>query len=83
MYMNLKPNKHKRMSFNTSTMTSLGFIGAPLNLGPPKFNFLLRSPPRLFLSQIFMYSPKIRGGWYHDVRMKSLFEEAQAENTVS
>ena len=53
MYMNLKPNKHKRISFNTTTMTSLGFIGLPkilgppLNLAPPKFNFLLRSPPPL------------------------------------
>ena len=51
MYMNLKPNQHKRISFNTTTMTSLGFIGLPkilgppLNLAPPKFNFLLRSPP--------------------------------------
>ena len=44
MYMNLKPNQHKRISFNTSTMTSLGFIGPPppkilgppLNLAPPK-----------------------------------------------
>ena len=26
MYMNLKPNQHKRISFNTTTMTSLGFI---------------------------------------------------------
>ena len=26
MYMNLKPNKHKIISFNTTTMTSLGFI---------------------------------------------------------
>ena len=26
MYMNLKPNKHKVISFNTTTMTSLGFI---------------------------------------------------------
>ena len=32
MYMNLKPNKHKIISFNTTTMTSLGFIivGTPL-----------------------------------------------------
>ena len=47
MYMNLKPNKHKKISFNTTTMASLGFIGAPLNLAPPllKFNFLLRSSP--------------------------------------
>ena len=34
MYMNLKPNQHKRISFNT-TMTSLGFIGPPNILGPP------------------------------------------------
>ena len=49
--MNLKPNKHKRISFNTITMASLGFIGPPkilfppLNLAPPpKFSFLLRLP---------------------------------------
>ena len=36
MYMNLKPNQHKRISFNTATMTSLGFIGPPPKiLGPP------------------------------------------------
>ena len=35
MYINLKPNQHKRISFNTTTMTSLGFIGPPKNLGPP------------------------------------------------
>ena len=42
MYTNLKPNKHKRIYFNTMTMTSLGFIAPPpkkildphLNLGP-------------------------------------------------
>ena len=26
MYMNLKPNKHKIISFNTTTMTTLGFV---------------------------------------------------------
>ena len=26
MYMNLKPNKHKSISFNTMTMASLWFI---------------------------------------------------------
>ena len=52
--MNLKPNKHKRISFNTTTMASLGFIappkilGPPLNLAPPKFNLLLRSPLKLW-----------------------------------
>ena len=37
MHTNLKPNKHKIISFNTTTMTSLGLIGPPLNLAPPKF----------------------------------------------
>ena len=53
MYMNLKPHQHKKISFNTTTMTSLGFIGPPKSLGPrlnlarpPKFNFLFRSPPK-------------------------------------
>ena len=48
--MNLKPNKHKRISFDITTMASLGFIGPPLNLAPPKkkFIFLLRSPPNYF-----------------------------------
>ena len=57
MYMNLKPDKHKRIPFNTTTMASLGFIGSPLkfkvpplNLAPPtKFNFLLRSPHPIIL----------------------------------
>ena len=58
MYMNIKPNKHKRITFNTTTMTSLGFtapplpkiLGPPLNLAPPppppfppNLIFLLRS----------------------------------------
>ena len=61
MHMNLKPKKHKRISFNT-TMTSLGFIGPPPKISlPPKFNFLLRSP-QLFWTEIFRSSPKIRGG---------------------
>ena len=35
MYMNIKPNQHKRISFNTTIMTSLGFIHSPKILGPP------------------------------------------------
>ena len=61
MYMNLKPNQHKRIYFNTTTMTSLGFLRPPpkilgpsLNLAPPKFNILLRSPPKIG-----------KGGCYH------------------
>ena len=57
MYMNLKPNQCKRISFNTTTMTSLVFIAPPasLNLAPPpkKFNFMLRSFHQLFWSEIF------------------------------
>ena len=46
MYMNLKPSKHKRISFNTTTMASLGFIAPLLKFTSPlKFNFLLRYPP--------------------------------------
>ena len=44
MYMNLKPNQHKIISFNTTTMTSLGFIGSPKSLGPPLNS---PSPPNL------------------------------------
>ena len=33
--MNLKPNKHKIISFHTTTMTSLGFIAPPKILVPP------------------------------------------------
>ena len=65
MYMNLKPNKHKIISFNTTTMTSLGFIAPSPTLkfsSLPKINFLLRSPsPQLFWSEIFRSTPKIRG----------------------
>ena len=38
--MNLKPNQYKIISFNTTTMTSLGFIGPPKILG-----LLLNSAP--------------------------------------
>ena len=47
MYVNLKPNQHKRISFNTTTMTSLGFVGPPLNLAPPpaQIYFFAQVPP--------------------------------------
>ena len=46
MHMNLKPNKHKIISFNTTTMTSLGFIivenpPLPLFKSEAKVRFLL------------------------------------------
>ena len=43
MYMNLKPNQLKGISFNTTTMTSLGFIGPPKILVPP----LSLAPPQI------------------------------------
>ena len=52
MYMNLKPNQHKRISFNTTTMTSLGVHSPP---PPPPLNVI-------FCSEIFRYPPKIGGG---------------------
>ena len=78
MYMNLKPNQQKRISFNPSTMTLLGFIappkilGPPLNLAPPKFNFLPRCPPIFCLKYL---GPPLKwgggggggGGCYHAI----------------
>ena len=56
MFMNLKPNQHKRISFNTTTMTSLGFIGPPLNLAPlhPHLIFCSAYPPPPFPPNIFI-----------------------------
>ena len=50
MYMSLKPNKHKIISFNTTTMTSLGFIGPPPKILGPPLN--LASPPNLIFGQV-------------------------------
>ena len=66
MYMNLKPNKHKRISFNTATMASLGFIGPPKILGPtlnlappsPQINFFAQvSPLTNYFGLKFLGSP--------------------------
>ena len=67
MYMNLKPNNHKRISFNTTTMASLGFIDLALKSSsvPQKLIFY-SGPLQFFWSEILRSSPKIRG-WccYH------------------
>ena len=42
MYMNLEPNKHKIIYFNTTTMTSLGFIIDGRNPPPPHPPALLK-----------------------------------------
>ena len=68
--MNLKPYKHKITSFNTTTMTLLGFIGPPNILGPPLnlapqnlFFCSAPSPPNYFgLKFVDSLPPKIRGG---------------------
>ena len=69
MYMSLKPNTHKRISFNTTSMTSLGFIGAPNILGPPlnlapppNLIFCSGPPPNYFGLNFLGHFPKIRGG---------------------
>ena len=48
MYMNLKPNQHKRIFFNTTTMTLLGFIPSPPSpkiLAPPLNLIFCSGPP--------------------------------------
>ena len=67
MHMILKRNKHKRISFNTSTMPSLGLIGPPkilrppLNLAPPPKLIFCSGPHQLFWSEIFR-SPSLKLG---------------------
>ena len=72
MYVNLKPNQHKRISFNTTTMTSLGFVGPPLNLAPPPPNlFFCSGPPPNYFGLKFLGPPlKLGGeggGCYHEM----------------
>ena len=74
MYMNLKPNQHKRISFNTTIMTSLGFIGPPLKFSSPQNLIFCSGPPQLFWSEIFRFPPKIRGGCYHDPLLFVFYE---------
>ena len=48
MCMNLKPNKDKILTFNTTTMTSFRFITSPNILGPPPppiIYYLFLGPP--------------------------------------
>ena len=51
MYMNLKPNKHKIISFNI-TMASLGFIGPPLKFSSPQIYLFAQVPPQSFWSDL-------------------------------
>ena len=59
MYMNLKPNKHKIIYFNTTTMTSLGFIivRTPLPPSPPP---LLKDLPKIESLGHFFINTSIR-----------------------
>ena len=71
MYMNLKSNKHKIISFNTTTMASSGFIGPPkisdppLNLAPPpspQIIFFAQVPPNYFGPKFLGPPLKLGGG---------------------
>ena len=68
MYMNLKRNQHKRISFNTTTMISLGFIGPPPSLSlapppPPNLVFSSGPPPSpIILVLNFRFTPLKLGG---------------------
>ena len=82
MYMNLKPNQHKRIYFNTTIMTSLGFIGPPLNLAPPP-NLIFcsgppPSPPNYFGLKFLgppplKYGGGVKGGWLLPCSVVCLF----------
>ena len=49
------------MIYKLATRVIQYFLGTPLNLAPPKFNVLLRSP-QLFWSEIFRSPAKFRRG---------------------
>ena len=63
--MNLKPNKHKTISFSTMTMASLGFIAPP----PP--------PPNYFGQKFLGPTLKLGGSCYHDNTIKESFYEQE------
>ena len=78
MYMNVKPTQHKIISFNTTTMTSLGFIGPPPKFSShPQSSFFAQVPPNYF--GLKFLGPPIKfggGGCYHVLgafSFKSLF----------
>ena len=76
MYMNLKPNKYKRISFNKTTMSSLGSIAPALKFSSPpkkKIKFFTQVPLNYFGPKFLAPSPpKIRGGCYHEMDIKGL-----------
>ena len=75
MYMNLKPNRHKRISFDTTTMTSSVFISPPPHRpikfsSPPNLIFCSGPPPNCF-------GLKFSGGCYH-ASIQELYIHIQA-----
>ena len=75
MYMNPKPNKHKIISFNKTTMSSLGSIAPALKFSSPskKIKFFTQVPLNYFGLKLLAPSPpKIRGGCYHEMDIKGL-----------
>ena len=62
MHMKIRPNKHKGISFNTTTMTSLGFIAPPLKFSPsPQIQFFTQALPNYFRLK-FLGAPLKLGG---------------------
>ena len=65
MYMNLKPNKYKRISFKTTTMTSLEFIASLPSLkfsSPSKWTFCSGPPSANYFCLKFLGPPLKLGG---------------------
>ena len=55
MYMNLKPNQLKRISFNTTTMKFIGAHTPPLNFRSPQI--FCSGPPPNYFGLKFLGSP--------------------------
>ena len=70
MYMNVKPTQHKIISFNTTTMTSLGFIGPPPKFSShPQSSFFAQVPPNYFGLKFLGPPPLKLGGCYHSFHL--------------
>ena len=74
--MNLKPNKHEIMSFNTRTMTSLGFI--IVGTSPPPLPHIKGGGARRWVQNFLLQrgDKPVKGGGV-DVEMGGLTQDLQ------
>ena len=85
MCTNLKPNKDKILTFNTTTMTSFRFITSPNILGPPPppnyLLFIFRSPLELGGSAT-MVSPAFKSTSHFLPQSKCLMDQTQVQKPI-